>query len=1038
MVWCADEASANRRLYAQAEVKAQTMRSNVLLIFSPCLLHILHRSVVPTLKHNNCINELFRAANVLQVASYWTSLIRAVRAWLRKSVVVLHNDSSPQDRDQEVAEHILRLTLCKGLPDDMLSARDLDVKADMLSVFSGDWTSDVVRYRCRDPDCPGGAACKKKATDKMMRLLLETVFAKKVVIPSLNRWWRFTPVARQVLLGVAIHGVWAHGAPSRTAAAGPEQADGAEAGGADDTWHAVHKFRVRKTFEFLKRGDAAGSLILILQSLGPAHLIMAWIMGHMGAQPRQGTSKAQVLRDFAQPSTSPIWKALSMGSDLLRSESAWTALWAFHRGARSDAILPVWQAMLPSIAVIFSRARGFVESWPLKLLGLLSSDAAVQDAVAKEFCSLRQCCLPRGILALRAAVECPGDCKTSWFKSVVSEFASQVDVANFDQETNHASMRSMLGTGEGKSYAFPQAAMMHMGHELGKAHSAAVAAAAGMPKNKVGRPKASKTKRRRYDAWNAFVAENRPSATPGEGSQSIRSGDHLKRLSARWARMSSDEKQQYKDVAAAREAARWAADDGERDLEDPCLETRDVSTVCRSGWGIGDAKSPMTAEAMDSPKFSPELKADVDAWCESLGGPVKHVPGSLPYKDTVYHTPCLPGVCCSSEAFPKAAALAKSFFQLFPGVAVGSLFMIMGEGEAGLLSSCFMVAHRKDRPRACVFLEMALAERIAPLDLKIGSNLPWSMKFQRVTGAGPDAGHLDMVADVKFMFDFYCRCLALGLDDISIAELLHAPTSLCELRVDKMGQMKSLSNMDLNELAALASDDDEPSEHLLDMASLQEDGAPRRLQTQAVARRTPKQGQKKEGESESDDECGHEASVRSGAQFALCEWENDVAQSRLDVEMARLGDPDALSPLGQPEGLQESIPIVDANAAGGAASSSSSAAPEPGRAAGQALGHELTDWAQYDAYLRPDGGRCTNVVDASGRTVGQLQPLSAGAGYTVSALCFCSHHEKRCARMRTWKMDKEQPEMVERVLIRWLLQAGEYATTEDHKKARRH
>ena len=78
------------------------------------------------------------------------------------------------------------------------------------------------------------------------------------------------------------------------------------------------------------------------------------------------------------------------------------------------------------------------------------------------------------------------------------------------------------------------------------------------------------------------------------------------------------------------------------------------------------------------------------------------------------------------------------------------------------------------------------------------------------------------------------------------------------------------------------------------------------------------------------------------------------------------------------------------------------------------------------------------MVDDDGRIVGQLQPLTSGQGYTVSALCFCTMHKERCARMRTWKMDKEPPEMVERVLVHWLLSASCFNSTAEHKAARRY
>ena len=169
----------------------------------------------------------------------------------------------------------------------------------------------------------------------------------------------------------------------------------------------------------------------------------------------------------------------------------------------------------------------------LKLIGLLSSDAGVQGAIAKEFCSLRTCCIPRGILPLKAAVTCPDDCKTDWFKAVVLELACQMDIANFDQECNHAGMKVLLNTRRGKLYNFNHAAMMFMGHGVGVAHSAAIKSAS-QPQ---GRPQVGprQKKRRRYDSWNAFVAEHKPATQRSEMGHAIKSGDHLRHLGVRWA-----------------------------------------------------------------------------------------------------------------------------------------------------------------------------------------------------------------------------------------------------------------------------------------------------------------------------------------------------------------------------------------------------------------------------------------------------------------------------------------------------------------------
>ena len=48
----ADEASSNRRMYAQAMNAARKIREQVILIFIGCLMHVLHRLVVPCLKQD--------------------------------------------------------------------------------------------------------------------------------------------------------------------------------------------------------------------------------------------------------------------------------------------------------------------------------------------------------------------------------------------------------------------------------------------------------------------------------------------------------------------------------------------------------------------------------------------------------------------------------------------------------------------------------------------------------------------------------------------------------------------------------------------------------------------------------------------------------------------------------------------------------------------------------------------------------------------------------------------------------------------------
>ena len=67
MVFCCDFASSNRRFLSQLEVSSLQLRSGVIVIFSPCMLHILHRAVVPML--GRLLNSLYRAAHVFLVGS---------------------------------------------------------------------------------------------------------------------------------------------------------------------------------------------------------------------------------------------------------------------------------------------------------------------------------------------------------------------------------------------------------------------------------------------------------------------------------------------------------------------------------------------------------------------------------------------------------------------------------------------------------------------------------------------------------------------------------------------------------------------------------------------------------------------------------------------------------------------------------------------------------------------------------------------------------------------------------------------------------
>ena len=112
-VLCCDEAASNKRMIAYFEVVALAKRLNVTVWFNQCFLHILHRAVMPALKRDNLIGDLYRATHVLVVSSYWGAMIKASHA-LYEQVVVLHDAPAISEEDELVIDQILQLTLYDG------------------------------------------------------------------------------------------------------------------------------------------------------------------------------------------------------------------------------------------------------------------------------------------------------------------------------------------------------------------------------------------------------------------------------------------------------------------------------------------------------------------------------------------------------------------------------------------------------------------------------------------------------------------------------------------------------------------------------------------------------------------------------------------------------------------------------------------------------------------------------------------------------------------------------------------------------------
>ena len=110
--------------------------------------------------------------------------------------------------------------------------------------------------------------------------------------------------------------------------------------------------------------------------------------------------------------------------------------------------------------------------------------------------------------------------------------------------------------------------------------------------------------------------------------------------------------------------------------------------------------------------------------------------------------------------------------------------------------------------------------------------------------------------------------------------------------------------------------------------------------------------------------------------------------------------------------------------------SSSSASARPAAASGPGGDPPPPPGYPEDKYKCPEkNGRTDIVVD--GRTIGQLQPIGSWASYSVAARCYL-HSE--CSRCRTWKWKSgEEPQLVERILIRWLVAGVEVSKADGEK-----
>jgi hypothetical protein len=205
LIYCCDEASSNKRMIGQALMFVRTLRAQVLQLMSPCMIHIMHRSIIPVMRIGGSIDHLFRCAHVLMVGSYWEALTRMAHRTIQDVVILHHTGENFEHR--RIAEDILQLTLGEGNSSEFVPARVQALCRDLLDAFVGDWTSSAIKYRCRTLHCPGGESCKKAARAHLAMLMMRALFGRRVVVPSANRWWKCLPLCRnsEVHIPFALH-----------------------------------------------------------------------------------------------------------------------------------------------------------------------------------------------------------------------------------------------------------------------------------------------------------------------------------------------------------------------------------------------------------------------------------------------------------------------------------------------------------------------------------------------------------------------------------------------------------------------------------------------------------------------------------------------------------------------------------------------------------------------------------------------------------------------------------------------------------------
>eukprot|EP00959_Pyramimonas_sp_CCMP1952_P099345 2077012-Pyramimonas_sp.AAC.1 len=195
LIMVGDDASSNRRVAAFAADELLKHHDGAIFIFQRCTIHSLHRCVIPLLEMHNVLTDLFRAANAMNVSSYWSSLGHNLEGHVRNTLLVLHNPHN--DREQrKVKDQILRMTVGGNLPDEYLKPKVRKLMIDAAEALCGSWVSGQIAFHCKTDQCECGQECRDAAAKHVIDLLHRLLHKRKLLVPGVNRWWKCPPTAR--------------------------------------------------------------------------------------------------------------------------------------------------------------------------------------------------------------------------------------------------------------------------------------------------------------------------------------------------------------------------------------------------------------------------------------------------------------------------------------------------------------------------------------------------------------------------------------------------------------------------------------------------------------------------------------------------------------------------------------------------------------------------------------------------------------------------------------------------------------------------